>query len=490
MRDEIAGQRAAFFGLPLDTRQRHHVCADIRMNLREATAANIRTCFRHHCLNAIKLPAALRDEKLFAALSRASCLSADGMGIVWASRLMGIRVSERVTGIDLMTDLLALFARDGVRVFLLGARQEVLDQLTISLPDRFPGLNIVGTHHGYEMDDNKLASSVTACKPDALFVALPSPRKELFVDQYAPETGCRFVMGVGGAFDVLAGQVRRAPLIWQRIGLEFLWRIVCQPHYMVPRYGRGLVAFSRVVLPKIASFQIARLRGAIQRTACILAVIMMLLPLPVADLRAQSDIGANFDPANRQAALSWLESELAELSDPEDVGQMIEVLVGALLIADGAEDSNAIDWQASEESVNALLSLFEAVLGGGTKRFLAVTVLGGVLLRLIDLHPEPGQFRQNMRTNAPGLMTRLFERPTDRQLTFTDTQASVSATFDGDTTRRVGQSRRQSEAERTRKYAPLLVIGLQLQGSTDNLWEGDDYEDQSDLAELEDASPR
>ena len=113
-----------------------------------------------------------------------------------------------------------------------------------------------------------------------------------------------------------------------------------------------------------------------------------------------------------------------------------------------------------------------------------------VILRLIDLHPEPGQFRQNMRTNAPGLMTRLFERPTDRQLTFTDTQASVSATFDGDTTRRVGQSRRQSEAERTRKYAPLLVIGLQLQGSTDNLWEGDDYEDQSDLAELEDASPR
>ncbi|HAI30724.1 MAG TPA: hypothetical protein DCM48_14530, partial [Thalassospira sp.] len=107
MRDELKGHTAAFFGLPLDTRRRRVVCADIALRLRKGTATANQACFRHHCLNATKLPAALRDDRLFSALSRADCLSADGMGIVWAARLLGIKVAERVTGIDLMTDLLA-----------------------------------------------------------------------------------------------------------------------------------------------------------------------------------------------------------------------------------------------------------------------------------------------------------------------------------------------------------------------------------------------
>ncbi|AXO15713.1 glycosyltransferase [Thalassospira indica] len=183
MRDELKGHKAVFFGLPLDTRRRRLVCADIASRLRKGTASASQACFHHHCLNASKLTAVMRDDRLLAALSRADCLSADGMGIVWAARLLGIRVAERVTGIDLMTDLLAQFAQDGTRVFLLGARQGVLDQLQVILPARFPGLIIAGTHHGYEPDDEKLADCVAQTKPDALFVALPSPRKELFVDQ-------------------------------------------------------------------------------------------------------------------------------------------------------------------------------------------------------------------------------------------------------------------------------------------------------------------
>lgn len=487
MRDELKGHKAAFFGLPLDTRRRHHVSADIARKLRQSDDADNQDCLCHHSLNAIKLPAALRDEGLFAALVRADYLSADGMGIVWAARLMGIRVPERVTGIDLMTDLLAQFAQDGTRVFLLGAHQDVLDRLQIELPARFPGLIIAGMHHGYVLDDTKLADCVARVKPDALFVALPSPRKELFVDQYARKTGCRFAMGVGGAFDVLAGKVRRAPGIWQRAGLEFLWRILCQPRDMVPRYGRGLWAFARLVVPGIARFQFLRLWHAVKKVATMLVIFTTLAT--GADVQAQPTNTAAFDLENRQAAISWIEAEIANIENPDDVRQLIDALVEGLLWKGAPAEQLDIDWQATENSLKILLGLFDVVLGGGSSRFLLETVLGGVVLRLIGLHPDPGHLFAIVHSNSADLAARLFERNANQAMIFADEQRSFAASIAPAATARVAGALGVPETELARRYS-LLFVGGPRNPRADSYWGVEDYQEPIGIPELEDASPR
>jgi len=488
MRDELKGHKTAFFGLLLDTRRRRHLCADIGLKIRQGSDSDIHHCFRHHSLNAIKLPTALKDDDLFAVLARADCLSADGMGIVWAARLMGIKVPERVAGIDLMTDLLAQFAQDGVRVFLLGAGQDVLDQLQVTLPARFPGLIIAGTHHGYEMDDGKLAACVAETKPDALFVALPSPRKEMFVDQFAPKTGCGFAMGVGGAFDVLAGKVRRAPVIWQRVGLEFLWRILCQPRYMIPRYGIGLSAFARLVTPRIARFRFLRLWHAVQKGTLMSVILMMLAT--VADVQAQPLTETTFELENRQAAINWIEAEISELKDRSDVTQLIDALVeGVLSEEEVTAEQSDIDWLATEGSLKALLGLFDAVLGGGANRFLLETVLGGVVLRLMDLHPDPGHLSAIVRSNSTDLAARLFERNANQPTIFADDQQSSVTSVEPAAVRRFVGSGALPETDWARRYS-LLVVGGPRKSVADSYWGAAGFPESIDTPEFEDASPR
>jgi N-acetylglucosaminyldiphosphoundecaprenol N-acetyl-beta-D-mannosaminyltransferase len=491
MRDELKGHKTVFFGLPLDTRRRRHICADIGLKIRQGRDSDIHDCFRHQSLNAIKLPTALKDDNLFSALARADCLSADGMGIVWAARLMGIKVPERVTGIDLMTDLLAQFAQDGVRVFLLGARQDVLDQLRVILPARFPGLIIAGTHHGYEMDDGKLAACVAKAKPDALFIALPSPRKEFFVDQYAGKTGCGFAMGVGGAFDVLAGKVRRAPVVWQRSGLEFVWRILCQPRYMIPRYSRGLCAFALLVLPRIARFQLMRIWHAMHKAAKMLLIFLMLLV--VGDVQAQTATLAKFDLENRLAAINWIEAEIAGLKDQGDVAQLIDELVKGVLSKDqDTAEKSDIDWQATEGSLKALLGVFDIVLGGDSSRFLAETVLGGVVLRLIDLHPDPVRLNAIVRSNSADLASRLFERDSNQPIAFADEQRSFAASYEpavSPVPGRFSSSGSLAETERTRGYSLLRL--RELRNTTGSNWGFEGHNNESaGIPELEDTSPR
>lgn len=243
----MISDRRGFWGLRLDIRRQTELADDICARL----DMDRRGCFRHLSLNAVKFAQACRNRDLWRILTQADCLSADGMGIVWAARLLGIAVPERVTGIDLMQSLLPRFEAVGHSVFLLGARAEVLDRLQKRLRLDFPHLIIAGAHHGYEANDAKLAEMVRRSGADTVFVALPSPRKDSFVINHGAQTGCRFVMGVGGAFDVLSGDIKRAPEIWQRYGLEFAWRMVCAPRVMVPRYVCGLAWFARIVIPAV-----------------------------------------------------------------------------------------------------------------------------------------------------------------------------------------------------------------------------------------------
>ena len=168
---------------------------------------------QHVAINAAKLVAMQRDPELRRIVEACELVSADGQSVVWASRLLGDPLPERVAGIDLMFELFALAERRGFRVFILGARADVLDQARTKVLARHPRLQLVGARDGYfaEHEEAEVAEEVRTARPDILFVAMSSPRKEYWLGRYARTIDVPFVMGVGGAIDVVAGITRRAP---------------------------------------------------------------------------------------------------------------------------------------------------------------------------------------------------------------------------------------------------------------------------------------
>jgi N-acetylglucosaminyldiphosphoundecaprenol N-acetyl-beta-D-mannosaminyltransferase len=189
-------------------------------------------------VNAAKLVNMRRDASLRDAVLATDVILADGMAVVWAARLLGHRLPERVAGIDLMTRLLELADRAGHRVYCLGATDEVLAAVTREIAQRYPGVRLVGARHGYfrPEDEADIAAEIVAARPDILFVAMSPPKKEQFIARWGPELGVPICHGVGGAFDVIAGKTRRAPRLWQGLGLEWLYRVLQEPRRLWRRY--------------------------------------------------------------------------------------------------------------------------------------------------------------------------------------------------------------------------------------------------------------
>lgn len=194
---------------------------------------------QHMAINAAKLVTMRDDPKLRQIVEESGLVNADGQSIVWASRLLGDPLRERVAGIDLMHGLLELAERRGHRVYFLGARPEVLERALQRIRQLHPRLEIAGARDGYFSENEDLAVSTAICatRPDMVFVAISSPRKEYFLGHHGPDLGAPFVMGVGGGIDVVAGVTRRAPVIWQRLGLEWLFRLLQEPRRMFRRYA-------------------------------------------------------------------------------------------------------------------------------------------------------------------------------------------------------------------------------------------------------------
>jgi N-acetylglucosaminyldiphosphoundecaprenol N-acetyl-beta-D-mannosaminyltransferase len=205
---------------------------------------------QHMAVNAAKLVAMHDDPVMRAVTERCQLVTADGQAVVWASRVLGDPLPERVAGIDLMEALFALAAERGYGVYILGARAEVLERAVSELRRRHVGLRVVGHRDGYFGADEEaaVAAEIRAARADMLFVAISSPRKEYFLGEHGPRLGVAFAMGVGGAIDVVAGETRRAPRWMQRLGLEWLYRLLQEPRRLLRRYattnGRfvGLVA--------------------------------------------------------------------------------------------------------------------------------------------------------------------------------------------------------------------------------------------------------
>ncbi len=182
--------------------------------------------------------------ELLQMVNRGDLVTPDGVGIVWACRVIGRPVSERVTGIDLMLELLKRAGERGWRVFFLGSAPGVAEEAARNVQDSYPGINIAGTHHGFfkPSEEPQVVEKIKFANPHLLFVALGAPRQEQWIDKYKEILGAPAAMGVGGSLDVLAGRVPRAPVWMQRLHLEWLGRLVQQPS----RWRRMMV------LPKFA----------------------------------------------------------------------------------------------------------------------------------------------------------------------------------------------------------------------------------------------
>lgn len=164
-------------------------------------------------------------------IADADLVTADGAGILWAARQLGRPLRERVTGIDLMNELCARAARAGWRIFLLGAKPGVAEEAAANLVEIYPGLIIAGLHHGYFRGEGILPviEQINAAAPDILFVALGMPAQERFIAAHRGQLHAAVAAGVGGSLDVVSGRVKRAPLLMQRLRLEWLWRLIKQP---------------------------------------------------------------------------------------------------------------------------------------------------------------------------------------------------------------------------------------------------------------------
>jgi len=179
-----------------------------------------------------------RDPQLREACRSGDLVLADGMSVVWALRLAGTPVPERVSGVDLLPRLLEVGARQHLRVFLLGAREEVVRQLGESCWSKYPGLVLAGYRDGYfpPAEESAVVEQIRESRPHMLFVGMPSPFKEMFLERHRARLEVPLLMGVGGSFDVLAGYRSRAPRWLRNLGMEWAWRLLMEPRRMWKRY--------------------------------------------------------------------------------------------------------------------------------------------------------------------------------------------------------------------------------------------------------------
>lgn len=189
-------------------------------------------------VNAAKIVKAIKDTQLKAIIEEADLSGADGMSVVWASKLFGQKIPDRVNGTDLMEALVVKAQQKNYRIFFFGAKQEVVEKVVSVYQEQFPALQVAGYHHGYftKEEEEQVAQKIGESKADILFVAFGTPKKEKFISAYKDIMNVPVIHGVGGSFDVVAGITKRAPLWMQKYGLEWFYRFLQEPSRMWKRY--------------------------------------------------------------------------------------------------------------------------------------------------------------------------------------------------------------------------------------------------------------
>ena len=180
------------------------------------------------------LLAARKDQPFRQALLDADLVLADGVGVVYSAKLLGRPLKGRVPGIEFAQALMGWMAKHGKRLFLLVAKPGVAELAAANLRDRYPGLILCGTHDGYFKEDEPVVQAIRESGADVVFVCLGAPKQEFWMVEHGPATGAHLMVGLGGSLDVFAGVVDRAPEGFQKLGLEWLYRLMKEPK----RFGR------------------------------------------------------------------------------------------------------------------------------------------------------------------------------------------------------------------------------------------------------------
>ena len=205
-------------------------------------------------INAAKVVNMYRNPALGKDVLSSDVIFADGASVVWASHILGTPLPERVAGIDLMMGMLERGQKNEYRVYLLGATEEVSRTVAERIKADYPGVTVAGRRNGYFSGDEEevIANDIAQASPDILLVAITSPKKEQFLARWSDRIKVPICHGVGGSFDVYAGKVKRAPLSWQRCGMEWLYRLIQEPGRMWKRYLVTNSLFCWLIIREIA----------------------------------------------------------------------------------------------------------------------------------------------------------------------------------------------------------------------------------------------
>ncbi|MDC9724103.1 MAG: WecB/TagA/CpsF family glycosyltransferase [Urechidicola sp.] len=205
----------------------------------------------HVVVNAGKIVSMQKDLQLRKSVNESDLINADGQAVVWASKMLGKPLKERVAGIDLMVNLVALAAQKNYKIFFFGAKEEIVKGVVSKYSEQYSNDIIAGYRNGYfkKEEEQEIAKQISDSGANMLFVAISSPTKENFLfENKVLLNKVNFIMGVGGSFDVVAGKVKRAPLWMQKNGLEWFYRFIQEPKRMWKRYLIGNYKFLTLVL--------------------------------------------------------------------------------------------------------------------------------------------------------------------------------------------------------------------------------------------------
>jgi len=201
-------------------------------------------------INADKVVTIYKDELMQKYVDESDIVNPDGMSVYWASKFLGKPLKERIAGIDLFTELIEVSYQKGYKIFFLGAKQDVLEIMINKIKEQYSEEVIGGYRNGYFSDDEEqdICEQINKSNSQLLFLGITSPKKEYFIARNKDRLNVNFIMGVGGSFDVLSGKIKRAPILLQKLGLEWLFRIYQEPKRLWKRYAKTNPIFIYIVL--------------------------------------------------------------------------------------------------------------------------------------------------------------------------------------------------------------------------------------------------
>lgn len=243
-------RRIEVLGVPVDCVTMESAIDFADASIGMTSAAQMRVV----AVNPEKIMKAQEDGTLMDFLQGCQLLLPDGIGVVWAARLLGLGPMVRVPGSEFMPALCKRAAKRGFKIFLFGGKPEVNNKVVDVLKRTYPNIRIVGNRDGYvrDVDMPDLIAQINASRAEILFLALGSPKQEIWMKRYLPQTDVKLCQGVGGTFDVIAGNVKRAPLIFRKLNLEWFYRLLAQPKRI----------FRQTALPKFA-YRVLRVKWPI-----------------------------------------------------------------------------------------------------------------------------------------------------------------------------------------------------------------------------------